>query len=116
MLHRSVVKFPLALLLSLSSLASIAQSPKPESQQTDAKKPSSGRANPSDGITHAALGQSLFALIGPWKFSIGDSPIDPATQRPLWAEPGFDDSHWEDVDLTAPVGALSGPSRVLVVS
>jgi hypothetical protein len=39
-------------------------------------------------------------LYGPWRFTVGDSPIDPRTGQPLWAEPGFDDSHWETVDLT----------------
>jgi hypothetical protein len=46
------------------------------------------------------LGRSVVPLYGPWKFTIGDSPIDPATHQPLWSEPGFDDSHWETVDLT----------------
>ena len=32
-------------------------------------------------------------------------PIDPATHAPLWAQPGFDDSQWETVDLT-PQGVL----------
>ena len=36
---------------------------------------------------------------------VGDSPIDPATKAPLWAQPGFDDSKWETVDLT-PQGLL----------
>ena len=39
-----------------------------------------------------ALGQSVVALTGPWKFHIGDNP--------QWADPAFDDSHWETVDLT----------------
>jgi len=30
---------------------------------------------------------------------VGDSPIDPVTRQPLWAQPGFDDSHWETVSL-----------------
>jgi hypothetical protein len=46
------------------------------------------------------LGQSAAPLFGPWRFSAGDSPMDPATHAPLWAEPGFDDSQWETVDLT----------------
>ena len=46
------------------------------------------------------LGYAAVPLNGPWAFSIGDSPIDPKTGGPLWAEPGFDDSHWESVDLT----------------
>jgi Stage II sporulation protein E (SpoIIE) len=67
----------------------------------------------ADSITHLRLGQSAFPLNGPWKFTVGDSPIDPKTGQPLWAEPGFDDSHWETVDLTPPEGSfepLSGES------
>ena len=37
---------------------------------------------------------------------MGDSPIDPKTCQPLWAEPGFDDSQWETVDLTPKDGAF----------
>ncbi|HYX69263.1 MAG TPA: hypothetical protein VE825_09025 [Terriglobales bacterium] len=36
-------------------------------------------------------------LNGPWKFHTGDDPG--------WANPDFDDSSWESVDLTAPPGA-----------
>ncbi|MGA8042342.1 MAG: PP2C family protein-serine/threonine phosphatase [Terracidiphilus sp.] len=46
-----------------------------------------------------AFGKSVVPLYGPWKFTVGDSPIDPKTGHPLWAEPGFDDSHWETVSL-----------------
>lgn len=35
------------------------------------------------------LGSSTIALNGPWKFQIGDSPIDSVTHERLWAEPGF---------------------------
>jgi hypothetical protein len=52
------------------------------------------------------LGQSLAPLYGPWKFMVGDSPVDPATKAPVWAEPNFDDSRWEDVDLTPAGGAI----------
>jgi Stage II sporulation protein E (SpoIIE) len=48
--------------------------------------------------------QSVVALNGPWKFHVGDSPIDPATNRFAWAEPGFDDSGWEALDLTPQPG------------
>lgn len=40
--------------------------------------------------------------------------MDPKTGKPLWAEPGFDDSKWESVDLTPkdgafdPIGGSSG--------
>ena len=69
-------------------------------------------ATPESSEIH--LGDSVVPLYGPWKFTIGDSPIDQATGKPLWAEPGFDDSHWETVDLTPqdgsmdPVAGLSG--------
>ncbi|MGA8109029.1 MAG: SpoIIE family protein phosphatase [Acidobacteriaceae bacterium] len=46
------------------------------------------------------LGHSVAALYGPWKFRVGDSPIDPKTGAPVWAEPGFDDAGWETVDLS----------------
>lgn len=44
------------------------------------------------------LGQSIVALNGPWKFHIGDNPA--------WADPNFDDSQWETVDLTPKAGAI----------
>jgi hypothetical protein len=66
--------------------------------------PSPAQAAPSQA--QIKLGQSSLPLYGPWKFSIGDSPIDPATHAPLWAEPGFDDAAWETVDLTPREGAL----------
>ena len=37
------------------------------------------------------LGQSVVALNGPWKFHVGDDP--------RWADPSYDDSQWETVDL-----------------
>jgi hypothetical protein len=43
------------------------------------------------------LGQSVVDLNGPWKFHTGDNTT--------WADPNFDDSTWESVDLTAPPGA-----------
>ena len=60
---------------------------------------------PAQGTTHVTLGPSVVPLYGPWKFTVGDSPIDPVTHAPLWAQPDFDDSHWETVDLT-PNGIL----------
>jgi hypothetical protein len=63
-------------------------------------------ASGADGIAHVTLGQSAVPLYGPWKFTVGDSPIDPRTGQPLWAEPDFDDSQWETVDLTPKDGAV----------
>ncbi|MDE3188341.1 MAG: SpoIIE family protein phosphatase [Acidobacteriota bacterium] len=37
------------------------------------------------------LGQSVVKLYGPWRFHIGDNP--------QWADPTYDDSQWESVDL-----------------
>jgi hypothetical protein len=52
------------------------------------------------------LGQSMVPLYGPWKFHVGDSPVEPGTNQPLWATPEFDDATWETVDLT-PKGPLN---------
>jgi hypothetical protein len=34
------------------------------------------------------------SLDGLWRFHPGDSPIEPGSNTPLWAAPGFDDSAW----------------------
>ncbi|MGC2300725.1 MAG: hypothetical protein WA476_18090, partial [Acidobacteriaceae bacterium] len=57
------------------------------------------------GTERIVVGQSAFPLNGPWKFTVGDSPADPSTGKPLWAEPGFDDSGWETIDLTPAAGS-----------
>ncbi|MGH9586748.1 MAG: SpoIIE family protein phosphatase [Acidobacteriaceae bacterium] len=41
--------------------------------------------------TQVTVGQSVIPLFGPWKFHIGDNP--------QWANPNFDDSSWETVNL-----------------
>ncbi|MGA8740960.1 MAG: SpoIIE family protein phosphatase [Terracidiphilus sp.] len=69
-------------------------------------------ADPQPAV-HVTLGQAALPLNGPWKFTVGDSPIDSQTGKPLWANPGFDDSKWETVDLTPngafdPLSGLSG--------
>jgi hypothetical protein len=43
------------------------------------------------------IGHAIVALNGPWRFHVGDDP--------RWADPAFDDTHWEVVDLTPPPGA-----------
>lgn len=48
-------------------------------------------------VVPVTLGDSIVTLNGPWRFHTGDAPG--------WAEPAFDDSRWESVDLTAPPGA-----------
>jgi hypothetical protein len=70
-----------------------------------ASAPKDQTAQP-DRIAHVTLGQAVVPLFGPWKFTVGDSPIDPKTGKPLWAEPDFDGSKWEAVDLTPKEGAV----------
>lgn len=67
-------------------------------------------------IVRITLGNSTAPLYWPWKFQVGDSPVDPVTHVPLWAQPGFDDSNWETVDLTPPrtsVDPVYGPSEMV---
>ena len=59
-----------------------------------------------DSTTPIAFGQSVVSLDGPWKFTVGDSPLDPQTGQSLWAEPGFDHSRWEKVELTPEIGSF----------
>lgn len=61
-------------------------------------------SSPAPQTTRITLGQSVVPLYGPWKFSVGDSPLDPVTQASLWAQPDFDDSKWETVNLTPQAG------------
>jgi hypothetical protein len=39
-----------------------------------------------DNVVDITLGHSAVSLNGPWKFTVGDSPVDPTTHAPLWAE------------------------------
>ena len=55
---------------------------------------------------HIVLANSTAPLYGPWKFQVGDSPVDSPNNSPLWSEPDFDDSNWETVDLTPRDAAL----------
>lgn len=57
------------------------------------------------GAARITLGRSIVPLYRGWKFRVGDSPVDAKTGQPLWAEPNFDDSGWENVDLTPQRGA-----------
>jgi len=59
----------------------------------------------ADSAAELRLGQAAFPLNKPWKFTIGDSPVDPATGQLLWSEPGFNDSAWENLDLTPEAGS-----------
>src|SRR5258708_9840247 len=63
----------------------------------------------SDSAARITLGRSVAPLYGPWKFQVGDSPLDPVTHAPLWTEPSFDDSNSETVDLTPKTRTISPP-------
>ena len=69
------------LLLPLSVHASLA-----------VETPQNDKVSPTDSTVVVKLGESAVELAGPWKFHVGDDPA--------WAQPNFDDSRWEDVDLT----------------
>jgi Stage II sporulation protein E (SpoIIE) len=94
----------LTLLVSVLSLAGFSGSPVVLSALVQ------GATVPNNAESHVRIGDSLVALNGPWKFKIGDSPVATATNAPLWAEPAFDDSGWETVDLTPPNGSYDPTS------
>ncbi len=98
MLDRKVAKSLSALLVSVLSIACIAQTPKPPPQQEGAAK-SPARVPSADGVDSNTLGQSILPLNGPWRFSTGDSPEDPATHQPLWSLPTFNDAAWQNYTL-----------------
>lgn len=50
-----------------------------------------------DSAVSITLGRAIVPLDGPWRFHTGDDPH--------WADPGFDDSSWEVMDLTPQPGA-----------
>ena len=64
----------------------------------------SALAESRDGVQGATvvLGDSLMPLVGPWRFTPGDSPE--MEGKLLWAQPGFDDSQWSAVSLAEPAG------------
>lgn len=49
------------------------------------------------------LNNSAVNLPGPWKFAPGDSPIVNGT--PLWAQPGFNDASWTNMDVEPKSGS-----------
>jgi Stage II sporulation protein E (SpoIIE)/Beta-galactosidase second all-beta domain len=75
------VRLHLLLLLLLPAFAAVAFG-----------QPQSGSSAPVSDSPRVRLGESSVELAGPWKFHVGDDPS--------WAKPEFDDSSWEEVDLT----------------
>ena len=116
MARRTHLALSLAALLAGSIVASaqtMASAPTGQAK-SQSGHPGSSADRDADKIADVSLGDAAVPLYGPWKFTVGDSPIDPRTGQPLWAEPSFDDSKWVTVDLTPkdgavdPVGGLSG--------
>ncbi len=68
--------------------------------------PAQNAPAPAAPTKNIALGHSVVALTGPWKFHIGDSPQANGSKGPRWADPNFDDSQWETVDLTPQAGSI----------
>ncbi len=52
------------------------------------------QATSSSSLVPVKLGESAAELAGPWKFHTGDDMA--------WAQPGFDDSSWDLMDLSIP--------------
>jgi signal transduction histidine kinase len=75
----------MTILTSIASIAVVAAEPR-QGSQTEKEK-------------QIEIGEHVVPLYGPWRFQVGDSPVDPVKNVPLWAEPGFDDSSWETVNL-----------------
>jgi Stage II sporulation protein E (SpoIIE) len=92
MARRTHLSLSLAALLASSVIASA--------------RPSTPAHAPLAQAREVTLGQATVPLFGPWKFNVGDSPIDWKTGKLLWAEPEFDDSKWETVDLTPVPGTV----------
>jgi hypothetical protein len=55
-------------------------------------QPQAGNVASAGEVPRVRLGESSVELAGPWKFHVGDDPS--------WAQADFDDSGWEEVDLT----------------
>lgn len=70
----------------------------------------------SESVNLFGPGQNAVTLYGSWKFQTGDSPVDPVTRAPLWAQTDFDDSGWEIVSLAPASGnPEAGPGEPEVV-
>ena len=73
--------------------------------QTKSMPAGAATAAPATAPTRViTLGDSVVALDGIWKFEPGDSPW--VNGVPEWAQPGYDDSRWAAMDLTAKSGSI----------
>lgn len=82
MRQRSLIVF---LLFAWVTPASISAASVPEIPYSFPAAPSSG------GAQQIEVGHSTLALMGPWKFRLGDDPD--------WAQPHYDDSGWQDYTI-----------------
>jgi len=96
-------KFGLALLVVLPLSCLALSQTVTASAQSSTTTISSGQPSPQTSIQTITLGNAAVALTGPWKFQPGDSPL--VDGAPLYAQPGFDDTHWAPMDLTPQDGA-----------
>jgi Stage II sporulation protein E (SpoIIE) len=60
--------------------------------------------SPGAAAETITLGNSAATLPGPWKFAPGDSPWQNGS--PVWAQAGFDDAGWANVDLAPKSGSV----------
>ncbi|HET6629062.1 MAG TPA: hypothetical protein VFG91_04775 [Woeseiaceae bacterium] len=74
--------------------------PSARAEATVSATSSPGETAESRPTMRIRIGQASHLLTGPWRFHLGDDM--------RWAEPGFDASHWETVDLTPAPGAHDG--------
>jgi hypothetical protein len=97
--------------MGLLLLAWLPVSPLAFPQSTPATTPVSG---PNAGLSPAqviTLGSSVVPLEQGWKFEPGDSPW--VNGVPVWAQAGFDDSRWAEMDLSPKAGSVDVQGRVL---
>jgi hypothetical protein len=85
---------------SLLLLLLLCTAPISARSQTPGATPNAAKPQ-QDSIPQIKLGESSVELVGPWRFHPGDDMA--------WAQPSFDDSGWDTMDLTPPPGS-SDPS------
>ena len=102
--YSRLVHYRLAIkaLLLLSAATLTAQQPAPVSaSKTDlARLSAPGSSSPR--LVIQGVGKGVVPVDGSWQFQVGDNP--------RWADPAFDDSKWEAIEVDAPWGAQQHPS------
>jgi hypothetical protein len=98
----------LAAVLPVSPLA-FPQTAQPQAASRSAPPTAGATSTPSAPVEAITLGNSIAALTGPWKFAPGDSPW--VNGSPVWAQPGFDDSKWAEMDMMPKTGVRRSAIR-----